>query len=475
MSLGSSRVLIVDDDLDILKNMQVTLARRGYEVQTFLHAEKALEYLKSQEKRIDLIISDIQMPEMNGLQFLTSVKELMPSTPILMMTAFGTMNRVIEALRGGADDFIQKPFTPTDLMTLVGRALSTEYVKDAQQPSSRLQQQIQQAQIVSQSADMKKVMELTEKVALTSANVLITGESGTGKEVIAQIIHNLSPRGNKPLVAINCAAIPEGLLESELFGHAKGSFTGAVQNRRGLFREANGGTLFLDEIGDLSLPLQAKILRVLQEKKVRPVGANDLYSVDVRIVAATHKNLEQSIRAGDFRSDLYYRLNVIPIHLSPLRERTEDIIPLAQLFLNRMLKKYNITNKRISQGALQALLSYSWPGNVRELENAMERAVVLSGHEITRDNLFLSYHDDKPINRKSAALFDLLEPMSLRDLELLYIQYILTKTGGRKDKAASILQIDRKTLFRKLSSYQKEIEKKETPLESPPVKDLSFI
>jgi DNA-binding NtrC family response regulator len=473
MTFTPARIVIVDDDLDILKLMETILAPRGFNIVTFTQAKDALETLKTENIKTDLIISDIQIPDMGGLQFLAAVKEFLPETPVLMMTAFGTINMVIEALRLGAIDFIQKPFMKNDLVMAVERAMKSQSVAP-QNNVAKLQHEIQKSQIISKSADMQKVMELAQRVAFASANVLITGESGTGKEVVAKIIHNLSPRGNKPLVAINCAAIPEGLLESELFGHAKGSFTGAVQNRRGLFREANGGTLFLDEIGDLSLPLQAKILRVLQEKKVRPVGSNEEHFVDVRIVSATHKNLEQSIKKGEFRGDLFYRLNVIPIHLTPLRQRQDDILPLAQHFLNRMFKKYEMPEKKLTPDAMDALLMHDWPGNVRELENVIERAVILSGDSITRDNLFISQQIQPQTPKASANIFDMLEMMPLKNLELMYIQYVLTKTGGRKDKAAAILQIDRKTLFRKLSDQQKETSlaehqrEEEQPAEATP-------
>ena len=462
MSFTPSRIVIVDDDIDILKLMETILAPRGFNVVTFSEAKQALETLKNDNTKTDLIISDIQIPDMGGLQFLAAVKDFLPEVPVLMMTAYGTINMVIEALRLGASDFIQKPFMKNDLVGAVEKALKSQDVSP-QNTAAKLQHEIHKSQIISKSSDMQKVMELAQRVAFASANVLITGESGTGKEVIAKIIHNLSPRGSKPLVAINCAAIPEGLLESELFGHAKGSFTGAVQNRRGLFREANGGTLFLDEIGDLSLPLQAKILRVLQEKKVRPVGSNEEHFVDVRIVSATHKNLEQSIKKGDFRGDLFYRLNVIPIHLSPLRLRPDDIAPLAQHFLSRMVKKYEMGEKKLAPDAMEALVAHEWPGNVRELENVIERAVILSGDLITRDNLFITHQQQAPMPKNSANIFDMLEPMPLKNLELMYIQYILSKTGGRKDKAAAILQIDRKTLFRKLSDQQKETEQQTQP------------
>lgn len=455
MSFTPTRIVIVDDDLDILKLVETIMAPRGFNVVTFSEAKEALETLKNDHIKTDLIISDIQIPDMGGLQFLAAVKDFMPDVPVLMMTAYGTINMVIEALRLGASDFIQKPFMKGDLVGAVEKAVRSPEVIP-QNTAAKFQHGIQKSQIISKSTDMRKVMELAQRVAFASANVLITGESGTGKEVIAKIIHNLSPRGSKPLVAINCAAIPEGLLESELFGHAKGSFTGAVQSRRGLFREASGGTLFLDEIGDLSLPLQAKILRVLQEKKVRPVGSNEEHSVDVRIVSATHKNLEQSIKNGDFRGDLFYRLNVIPIHLSPLRMRSDDIEPLAQHFLSRMVKKYEMGEKKLTADAMEALISHEWPGNVRELENVIERAVILSNDQITAENLFIAHQSQVQVPKKNPNVFDTFEPMSLKNLELLYIQYILSKTGGRKDKAAAILQIDRKTLFRKLSDQQKE-------------------
>ncbi len=457
MSFTPARIVILDDDLDLLKLMETILAPRGFKIVTYSEAKVALENLKNEQIKTDLIISDIQIPDMGGLQFLSAVKEFLPEVPVLMMTAYGTINMVIEALRLGASDFIQKPFVKSDLVGATEKALKTQEISP-QNTAAKLHHEIQKSQIICKSSDMQKVMELAQRVAFASANVLITGESGTGKEVIAKIIHNLSPRGSKPLVAINCAAIPEGLLESELFGHAKGSFTGAVQNRRGLFREASGGTLFLDEIGDLSLPLQAKILRVLQEKKVRPVGSNEEHFVDVRIVSATHKNLEQSIRKGEFRGDLFYRLNVIPIHLSPLRLRRDDILPLAQHFLGRMVKKYEMPEKKLTPAAMEALESHEWPGNVRELENAIERAVILSGDLITHDNLFITPQAQVQAPKSTMNIFDQFEPMPLKNLELMYIHYILSKTGGRKDKAAAILQIDRKTLFRKLSEYQKESE-----------------
>ncbi len=454
MSFTPSRIVIVDDDLDILKLIETILVPRGFNFVSFSEAKLALEFIKNDQQKVDLIISDIQIPDMGGLQFLSAAKDFLPDIPILMMTAYGTMDTVIEALRLGASDFIQKPFMKNELIVAVEKAVKSQGSVNQQASHAKLQHEMQKSQIISKSFDMQKVMELAQRVAFASANVLITGESGTGKEVIAKIIHNLSPRGNKPLVAINCAAIPEGLLESELFGHAKGSFTGAVQNRRGLFREASGGTLFLDEIGDLSLPLQAKILRVLQEKKVRPVGSNEEHFVDVRIVSATHKNLEQSIKKGDFRGDLFYRLNVIPIHLSPLRNRPDDILPMAQHFLKRMVKKYEMGEKKLTADALDAMVSHEWPGNVRELENVIERAVILSGDSITRDCLFISQQPHSQALKNTSNIFDMLEPMSLKSLELMYIQHILTKTGGRKDKAAAILQIDRKTLFRKLSESQ---------------------
>jgi DNA-binding NtrC family response regulator len=450
-------LVVVDDDEEILKWIQMTLVTRGFKVRTFNQARRALEEIKLGSQTYDLVLSDIQIPDMSGLEFLSEIRAVRPQLGVLMMTAYGSVNVVIEALRLGASDFIQKPFTKADLILAVERLVRLKERGAVPAPATPTPGEAR-SPIIAKSQDMQKVMDLARRVAFASANVLITGESGTGKEVIAKVIHQLSPRGNKPLVAINCAAIPEGLLESELFGHAKGSFTGAVQNRRGLFREANGGTLFLDEIGDLSLPLQAKILRVLQEKKVRPVGSNEEHFVDVRIVSATHKNLEESIRKGDFRGDLFYRLNVIPIHLTPLRKRSDDILPLAQHFLGRMMRKYEMPNKRLSPEATQALLCHDWPGNVRELENVIERAVILSGDIIEREHLFVSLQPTRFEKKAEAHLFDRLEPMPLKNLELLYIQYVLRKTGGRKDRAAALLQIDRKTLFRKLSEHQKEVE-----------------
>jgi DNA-binding NtrC family response regulator len=435
------------------------LSKQGYEITPFKLATEALAALSpkgelargTERGDLDLILSDIKMPEMDGLEFTSRIQGLRPEVPVILMTAFGSIETAIEAMKRGAYHYIVKPFKLAEIDVSVKRACEHRAL---QRENVVLRQELKQnwalGGVIGKSPGMRSVFDLVQRVSQATANVLITGESGTGKEMIARAIHENGARAKKPFIAINCTAIPDTLLESELFGHAKGSFTGAIQRKRGLFEEASGGTLFLDEIGDLDVTLQAKLLRVIQEKKVRAVGENVARDVDVRLLAATHKDLKTAMKEGRFREDLFYRLSVIPIVIPPLRERKEDIPLLADYFL----KKYSAANgakvTSFTKKAIAKLMGLRWEGNVRELENVIERAIVLSpgpyiddtdipsGTEVSAEEFFSGATSDYP---------------TIEQLEKRYIQLILEKTAGRKDKAAQILGMNRRTLYRKEREY----------------------
>ena len=423
-------------------------SNQGCKVTSFALALEALDLLQSPDRpEIDLIISDINMPQMNGLEFVERTQKLCPEVPVILITAFGSIETAIEAMRKKAFDYVVKPFKLAEMQVVAERAIE---FRNLRRDVAVLRQEIRKSwsfeNIIGKSPAINRVFDLIKRVSQATSNILITGESGTGKEMVAKAIHQSGPRAKKPFVAINCTAIPDNLLESELFGHAKGSFTGALNKKIGLFEEANGGTLFLDEIGDLDLALQAKLLRVLQEKKIRPVGDNQYKSIDVRIISATHKDLKKAIKAKEFREDLFYRLSVIPVELPSLRERQEDIPLLAEHFL----KKYAAANSSKAHGfskkAMEKLIKHHWEGNVRELENFVERAVVLcEGNLIQAEDLPLA--DTMDADRLfSQAILDL---PNLEELEKRYIQLVLEKSGGKKDKAAHILGVNRRTLHRK--------------------------
>jgi len=444
-------IVVIDDDAEMRSLLKDFLADDA-EITDFPLASKALEYLKTTSADdVDLVISDINMPEMNGLDFIEKAKAVHPKVPVILITAFGSIESAIEAIRRGAFDYITKPFKLTEIGITIERALR---FKELESENVRLKKAIEKghsfSDIIGKSPGMQQVFDLINRVGPAMANVLITGESGTGKERVARAIHNCGPRAKKSFVAINCTAIPETLLESELFGHAKGSFTGAIGRKRGLFEEAEGGTVFLDEIGDMDPSLQAKLLRVLQEKKIRPVGDNIDKPVDVRIIAATHKDLKAAIKNGAFREDLYYRLSVIPILIPPLRHRPEDIPLLAEHFLSRYSAANNSRVKGISPEAMAILLGMRWEGNVRELENVIERAVVLCrGDRIEPADLpSVETTDAESIFAQATAQLP-----SLDELERRYMKFVLEKVGGRKEKAAQILGVNRRTLYRKEREY----------------------
>ncbi len=382
-----SRALIIDDEGSLLEFLSLLLTQEGHEVQTAQSVERAREILA--DTSFDLVLCDIYMPDGNGMELLVEIREHHPETSVIMMTAYSSTKSAIEAMRLGAYDYVSKPFDVDEVKVLVQKALEkTQLVAENVYLRKELEQKYTFNKIIGKSRRMQEIFGLVERVARTSSTVLIHGESGTGKELIARAIHFASPRQRQRFLSINCGAMPENLLESELFGHEKGAFTGAIREKKGLFHEADGGTLFLDEIGEMTAPMQVKLLRALQNKTVRKVGGSQESPVDVRILAATNRDLEQLIREGSFREDLYYRIHVIPIHLPPLRERREDIPLLTDHFIRQFSQESGLDARPMTAEAMRILEEYAWPGNVRELENLVERTLALcSGDAITTRDL----------------------------------------------------------------------------------------
>ena len=449
--MTQERILICDDEEGILIYLKKLLQTQGYLVETFGGGAQLLQRLREGDPTdADLILQDVRMPDMDGITVLQEVKKLRASLPVIIMTAFGTIDAAVEAIKLGAYDYVTKPFPKEKILSVLKNALEKEQLlQENRALKSELGKPILQESIIFRSAVFQEIYDLTLQVAASEANILVLGESGTGKELIAGAIHYNSQRREKRFLSINCAALTETLLESQLFGHVRGAFTGAITHQKGLLEEADGGTLFMDEIGDMSLPIQAKLLRVIQERDFIPVGATRSKSADIRFVAATNKDLEEEVRTGRFREDLYYRLNVINIPLPPLRERKDDIEPLAGHFL----KKYSVKMKKevtgVTQEALTILCGYDWPGNIRELENVMERAVILARtHLVTPKEL--------PIWRKAPQKAEVRsEPqlVSLENMEKAHIERTLLGTGYHKSRSAEILGISRKTLDRKIAEY----------------------
>jgi DNA-binding NtrC family response regulator len=472
MKTTKGHIVVAEDDKNIRSLLQDFLTGQGYTVTLFPLATEALKALRpggplsgeNGTPTADVVLSDFQMDQMSGMEFLKTLNKERPEIPVVLMTAFATVDSAIEAMRSGAYHYVVKPFKLAEMEAVLERALERRRLA---RDNSVLREEVKRSWgmngIIGKSAAMKTVFDLIQRVSHSTSNVLIQGESGTGKEMVARAIHDSGPRKDKPFVAINCTAIPETLLESELFGHAKGSFTGAVGKKRGLIEEANGGTLFLDEIGDMSPPLQAKLLRVLQERKIRPVGDNTFIDVDVRVVAATHKDLKIAIRDGAFREDLFYRLSVIPIVIPSLRDRQEDIPLLAEHFLKKFAATMGGVDGKprvlgFSKEAVAKLMRMRWPGNVRELENIVERAVVLSLGETIHATDLPDPDEADPEQSIGRLISDF---PTLSQLEERYMQIVLQKTAGRKDKAAQILGINRRTLYRKEREYGWNTEEKE--------------
>jgi DNA-binding NtrC family response regulator len=440
-----ARILVVDDEAPMRESLRDWLTEDGYEVGLAASGQEAIELAKSQ--KWDVILLDLKMPGMDGLETLRHLKgdEVNTDAEILMITAYGTIDTAVQAMKEGAFDYILKPFDPDEVQMEIQRIVShRELVLENLLLRRRLEERPEFDEIIGQSEAMQEIFEMIAKVAPTDSTVLITGESGTGKELIAKAIHANSPRCYKPFIAVSCAALPESILESELFGYEKGAFTGAEKTKRGRFELAHGGTLFLDEVGEMSLKTQVDLLRVLQDRAITRLGGQELIQVDVRILAATNRDLKRAIQERTFREDLYYRLNVITIHVPPLRERKEDIPLLVDAFIKKHSLAMNREQPKVSPSAMRLLMEYDWPGNVRELENVIERALVIGrGREITPDDL--------PFQKKEIPAERY--PTSLKMVEKLHIERILRETGWNIRKAAKLLEIDRQTLYNKIKKY----------------------
>ena len=448
------RILLVDDETGILDTLRILLRGNGYDVVSAVSGKEAVEMLP--EACPDIVLTDIRMPGMTGLEVMARAREVDPEIAVILMTAQASLQTAVRAVNEGAYYYLQKPFANEELLAICRRAAEARQLRvenKALKKEIRRQSTAPFERPTGKNRVFVDVLKLAETVAPTESTVLITGESGSGKEVLARFIHGLSGRAEASFFSVNCGALPEGLLESELFGHVKGSFTGAVKDKVGLFEAANGGTLFLDEIGEMSPATQVRLLRALQEREVIPVGSTEVRKVDVRIMAATNTDLNEEIRRGTFRSDVYYRLNVIALHLPPLRERRDDIPMLARRFLDSLVEREG--EKVLAEDVLEVLCEYDWPGNVRELENAVERAAVVApDREISVDDLpdGVRATDAKPLVTDHSP-----SNPSMEVIERAYIQWVLTAEGGNKSKAAEVLGIDPSTLYRKLNRYGIEV------------------
>jgi DNA-binding NtrC family response regulator len=445
-----AKVLVVEDDRVARELLEEILRSEGHEVSALASGDEAIA--EAGRRPYELVISDIRLGDgASGMEVLEAFHAKSPHTPVVLITAFGDVTGAMAAIQKGAHDYVSKPFDVAELTTTVGRALERSRLVEENRSRERGRERTRIESIVGRAPAMLEVYKLVARVAATQSTVLVVGESGTGKELVARAIHSNSPRAAQPFVAVNCTALAESLLESELFGHAKGAFTGAVAHKRGLFEEAQGGTLFLDEIGDVGAKMQAQLLRVLQEGEFRRVGGGEPVRVDVRVVAATHRDLDEEIRAGRFREDLYFRLKVVTIRLPPLRERPSDI----PILIDHILAKYAARERRpeagIAPAALSLLEKYPWPGNVRELENVLERALALC-----KDDIVLPSDLPPEVSGRAQTLMAeasggiVADRPTLAELERRYIELILKETGGNKKRAAEILGIDRRTLYRTL-------------------------
>src|SRR5574341_487165 len=455
MPEDTGAILVVDDEPEMRELVCEILRERGHRVRVASDGREALKQLAEEETA--LVLTDLRMKGMQGLELLAEIKRSLPDTSVILMTAFGSVETAIEAMKQGATDYLIKPVKTEDLVRVTERAVREAALRrEVQRLRREVHKEYSFHQILGKSKPMRDVFDLIRRVADSPTNVLITGESGTGKELVAKAIHYNSDRRDAPFVPVNCAAIPDTLLESELFGHMKGAFTDAKADKRGLFEEAQKGTLLLDEISELPLMLQAKLLRVIQEREVRRVGSTRAVPVDVRIIAATNVLLTEEVKARRFREDLFYRLNVIEIRMPPLRERREDIPLLVEAFLRKCAAASHKELRGMTESALAMLIDYPWPGNVRELENVIERAVTLArGEKIVPDDLPPAIRGARGERRVIDEGAERVLP--LQEIEREYILRILEKTGGNKYQAAQVLGIDRKTLYRKLA----EIEGKE--------------
>jgi two-component system nitrogen regulation response regulator GlnG len=467
--MAIKRILVADDEESIRWVLSKALSKQGYQVDLATNGQEALDM--SQQRRYDLAVLDIKMPGLSGLDLLSRFQEECRETLVVIMTAESSMKNAVEAMKRGAYDYITKPFDLDTLDAIIVKARkATEVTEEVARLKGELKEHYQlDRAIIGQSPPMQALYKVLGKVAPSDVTVLIVGESGTGKELVARAIHFNSSRLGKPFIALNCAAIPRELLESELFGHEKGAFTGAIDRKTGRFEQANGGTLFLDEIGDMPLELQAKLLRVLQEREITRTGGTQTINVDVRIIAATNQNLKKKVQDREFREDLYYRLNVVPVELPPLRLRREDLPALIDYFLSRAREEYQTHAQGLTAEALQLLQGYNWPGNVRELEHALQRAALLSPDALLGPEDFPEINNEQPAERNETSLenliaaklqsslaqidiqeMDNLYEMVLHQMERPLINIVLDKTRGNQVKAAEILGINRNTLRKKI-------------------------
>jgi two-component system, NtrC family, response regulator AtoC len=448
------RILVIDDEKNMRHMLAVLLEKEGYEVATAGDGNEGLDL--AGETYFDVILCDLKMPVMDGMAFLEKFQEMKLESTVIVMSAYGTMDTAIEAMKRGAYDYVSKPFKADEILLTLRKAEEREGLR---RENRRLQQSIQErysfANMIGRSPAMQEIFGTITKVAEYKTTVLITGESGTGKELIARAIHYHSPRANKPLVTVNCGAIPESLLESELFGHRKGAFTDAIKDKRGLFEEAHGGSIFLDEIGELPRSLQVKLLRVLQEEEIRRLGDTRPIKIDVRVLAATTKDLASEVKAGRFRDDLFYRINVLQVTVPPLRERVGDLGLLIQHFVDKTAKRLSLQVEQVDPAVLRALQRYLWPGNVRELENVIERAMVMAGGRT------IELGDLPPALQEAQAQTSALLPddgnLSIKEashrLERELIRRALEKTGGNRTQAARLLEISHPALLYKIKEY----------------------
>lgn len=450
---GRARVIVIDDDPDSLESVAAALRRDGYEVHPFADPREGLSFLASEGA--DVVVTDLKMPGLDGMEVIGRVAAEHPGVSVVVLTAYGTVYGAVEAMRAGASDFLEKPVGIPQLRAAVFKAAKDrERNREIEQLREQMGQRYGPEGIIAFSRAMEEVIRKIRLVAQTRMNVLIQGESGTGKELVARAIHALSPRRHKAFFPLNCAAIPETLLESELFGHEKGAFTGAIASRQGRMEAAEGGTLFLDEVGDMSLPLQAKLLRAIEQKEVLPLGGSRVVKVDVRILAATNQDLKARVAGKAFREDLFFRLNVFSIQVPPLRDRREDIPALAEQFLREIGKENRTEPKRLSPEALKRLLAYRWPGNVRELRNCVEvAALVAGGSSIGPDDLGPEIRAGGGIPPTAGEPIPLPAARTLEEIERDAILAALKETGGNKTKAARILGIGLRTLHRKVKEF----------------------
>jgi two-component system response regulator HydG len=449
MTTEKTRVLIIDDEEAIRDSCTLVLHKQGFAVETAPDGPQGLKLFQQDTPHVVLL--DLKLPGMDGRDVLTRLKKESPETPVIIITGFASIESAVDTIKRGAFDYLAKPFSPEELRVIVKKALeSRELFTQGLALRQELDHNAPKGMVVGRSSGMTRVMDIVRRVSATESTVLITGESGTGKELLATQIHSFSFRRNAPLVVVDCGALVETLFESELFGHVKGSFTGAHETKHGRFEVADGGTIFLDEISNISLNIQAKLLRAIQEREITRIGSTQPIKVDVRIIAATNEDLAECVKAGKFREDLFYRLSVVPIHIPPLRERKEDIPGLLDFFILKYNKKAKKEIQDLSPGAKKALMDHEWPGNIRELENTIERAVVLSeSNEINLDDLI--YHG---IGTK----LSFLQPAggrfrSMEEMEKEYIKIVLQAQHGNRSRTAQILGIDRKTLLAKIKKF----------------------